>query len=656
MNKLTRAAAAAMCALTAVSAMTFAPVTASAAGRLSYSFSGEEKDKAGYAEGTITLSGVPDGQYKLCWADDKCALEGFYELAQVEVSGGSASFTLGDHTAIPADAVKLIAVSGGDTAVSSAEAVYDIPESKRLKYKSSDANYTFMDYSDIHIDKAARPFYQFSDLHFEKALKAAVNRGADFIVTAGDNINNGEGPGEEFDRYREILADSDYANPIYEASGNHELRVGTPEEALSAFANATGLDGSSGDVTGKKPYYFVEEKKSGDIFIFMVLEYLFSPNEGDEFSDEQLKWFEGVLDEYYGKNRNIYLIEHALIDKYGAGDDKDSYYSVPLLPKHKSTRKFIKILEAHPDLIWISGHTHIALKYGYNYSDNNGQSCHMIHDSSVSCPTILNMNSHSLSYNAAKEEEYKDFSEGYWVQVFDDAIIFNGENLYYDKIYPSACYIMESCRSTFVRVPREEKPETAKIKPDYITNRDIATLAHQYLTLPKSVSDECKITSDDVAALRERAEKLLVTLYSYSSYDCYQALKKAVKSEYSDDAEEYAALSKAYLSFYPYTFEGEINIYFANTMGWKHPRVKLWSAKDSNGNGEKLIRSGTTENGTPLYTLRVNSRRYNQLQFTDGGDTEVSDIHGISGVDNKLYTINTMDREAPYYVFVEDYK
>ena len=425
-----RLAAVMCCALTSVSALALAPVPAHAAGNLSYSFSGEEKDRAGYAEGTITLSGVSDGKYKLCWADENGALEGYYPIGQISVSGGSGVFGLGEHVAIPPDAVKLIATSGGETLAS-----WNIPEKKRLRYKSSDANYTFMNYSDIHIDKAQQPFYEHSELHWQKALEAAVSRKADFIVTAGDNITNAEGPAKEFDRYQEILADSEYANPIYECSGNHELKIGQPKDALNTFISATGLNGDENTIAEDKPYYFVEEKNSGDIFIFMALENLFSPNEGDEFSDELLNWFSSLLDKYYGKNRNIYLIEHALIQGYGAGDDtEDGFYEVPLLQKHKSTKKFMEIIEAHPEIIWISGHTHIALEFGYNYSDNSGKSCHMIHDSSVCCPTLIDRETHNLSYTASSGEEYKDLTEGYYVQVFDDEIIFNGENLYHDKI------------------------------------------------------------------------------------------------------------------------------------------------------------------------------------------------------------------------------
>ena len=39
---------------------------------IAYNFTGEDKDKAGYAEGTITVSSDTAGTYHLFWADDQC--------------------------------------------------------------------------------------------------------------------------------------------------------------------------------------------------------------------------------------------------------------------------------------------------------------------------------------------------------------------------------------------------------------------------------------------------------------------------------------------------------------------------------------------------------------------------------------------------------
>ncbi len=624
----------------------------SAKGKLSYEFKGDEKNKAGYAEGKLTLSGVPDGKYKLYWADEKTALKGFYEIAEVK-SGGSFSF--GDHSAIPADAEKVIAVTGSDLSVKNAAAVYDIPDNKRLKYKSSDANYTFMNYSDIHIDQADNQYYDYSELHFKKALETAERRKAEFIVTAGDNITNAEGPGKEFNKYQEILADSPYKGYVYEGSGNHELRTGEKKSLLDTFITATGLDGNDKTITEKKPYYTVSEPKTGDLFIFMALQFQYNPSKGEEFSKEQLDWFEKTLKDNYGKNKNIYLIQHALIEGYGAGDDEDNYYTVPLNTRYKSTVRFRSIIEKYPELIWISGHTHIALKYGYNYSNMNDTSCHMIHDSSVCCPTLLNYSSHSLSYTAASDEEYKDLTEGYYVQVFDDATIFYGENLYHDKIYPDATYIVESCRKNY-----NKKTPPKNMDDDYIlgSNADIESFSVQAFTLPKSLV--CRNISDsDISELIAKSKSLLSEMFSFSSYNDYIDLKQAVaaapKAENKDTA--YKELSSAYLKLLKYTNLGNITVYFTNTNEWKNVYAKLFSSKLNNGDkGEKMTYVKKDIDGYGIYKIDVNYHKYNQVIFTNGSDKEMSEAQTLSGENNKLFYLNNNDPYAPYYVYLRDYE
>ncbi|MCH5299341.1 MAG: metallophosphoesterase [Ruminococcus sp.] len=654
MNKFSRIIAA-ICSAALMSGVAVVP--AAAASAIEYSFVGDEAQKAGYAEGKITLN-MPDGTYYLYWADDKKALDGYYEIAEVEVKSGKGEFSFSDHNAIPVGATKLIAVKNKNTTdVKSAEAVYDIPKSKILKYTADDANYTFMNYSDIHIDQASSVFYRHSELHWEKALETAAKRKADFIVTAGDNITNAEGPAKEFDKYQQILADSLYTNPIYEGSGNHELRQGKKKEALKTFITATGLDGSRDTIAENKPYYYVEEPNTGDLFIFMALEYKYSPDEGDEFSDEQLEWFENLLREHYGKNRNIYLIQHALIEGYGAGDDEDNYYTVPLGTEYESTVKFRDIIQKYPDLIWISGHTHIALKYGYNYSNMSDTSCNMIHDSSVCCPTLLNYSSHKLSYAANSGEEYEDFTEGYYVQVFDDEVIFNGENLYHDMIYPTACYIMESCRqSAPEKSEKTEIPEEKSVNL-HVDRTALGVYAQRVFTMPKSF--ECKnITPDDVLSLRERAKRLLDNLYTFSSYDDYQKLK----SEYymsalsSNPDSAYKTLSEAYLGLLPYCDEGKITVYLSNTKGWDKVYAKLWSLKSDNGDGQEMTYVGEDENKNKIYKITLNCHQYNHIQFTDGTAEEYSEEQVLTGGDNTLYRVNALDPIAPYFCYENEYK
>lgn len=299
-------------------------ISASAVGTsLSYTFSGSNSADAGYAQGKITLSSDSKGVYYLYWANDTKALDGYYELAELDISDNdTAVVNMEYHTAIPKGATKLIAVrSKSDLTVENASAVFSIPYYKQLS--NSQPLYTFNSYSDVHIDN--KGYYKVADKNWKQALKFATDKNTDFIISSGDMITNEAGPDSEWDVYEKILAQSDYLNPVWEADGNHDMRSGVAS-GLKLFIKASGTDNTVANYDANKPYYYVTEKTTGDIFIFMALETGYSPAKSDEFSADQMKWLSNLLEKYYGKGVNIYIIEHSPINGFGAGDRMSNPY------------------------------------------------------------------------------------------------------------------------------------------------------------------------------------------------------------------------------------------------------------------------------------------------------------------------------------------
>lgn len=446
-----RIISAALAVLLLISASAFAAASASAS--LSYSFTNTDR---GFAQGTITLA-APAGSYTLYWADDSSALDGYGELAKLTVgSSGKASHTMHAQTAIPADATKLIAHSGSSKKVSDAAAVYNIPANKLLGHKSSDRRYRFASYSDVHIDGVYQT-YKYADTHWRKALDTAEARGAEFIVLSGDYTNNNQDyegiSAREWRTYQKVLAESDYTGPVYEAIGNHELWQGV-SSGTKDFIKATGLEGDNGSAS--KAYF--EKTLGGDHFIFMAMEGGFYPDRVEEFSTEQLDWLEGLLKKYTGDGKNIYIVEHSLFYKYGAGDTVtgEPYYDIPLSDNQASTRRFKALLEKYKDTIFISGHTHIAFSEQYNYSDNGGTSAQMIHNSSVGGTRHIINGKLDYTY-------YEDQTEGYIVDVFSNAIVFHGANLYYNTYDPNCCYILKTASSE--ETPTEATTASATAAP-----------------------------------------------------------------------------------------------------------------------------------------------------------------------------------------------
>lgn len=468
-------------------------------GTLTYEFTGNDADKAGYAEGTITFKASKLGTYYMYWSDDTAALEGYYEIAKMDLaSSPTATVAFGYHTAIPADATKVIVVGHDKEAtVANALAVYDIPTNKQLGYKSADAIYTFNSYSDIHIDEekwgeAPAYWWEHSEQHWADALDYSVKMGVDFILSTGDQVTNAklQTLDKEYQAYQYILAQSDYVNPIYESSGNHEVRQdGVVADELRRFVIGTGLDSDVENIQEGKPYYSFTEPKTGDLFIVMALEAGYRPAKYDEFTTEQLDWVEALLKENYGKGKNIYLVQHALMKGYGPGDDLETpYYGGAIEPTLDSAVRFRTILETYKDIIWISGHSHETFELEYNYTNNNGESCHMIHNSSVANPTHVTEGAIDYTF-------HEELSQGYFVQTFEKAIIFSGANLVAEKIYPAYCYIIDGdTKGTEI--------------------------------VEKAGRDNLAMNAAKVRSVMANANSVLGVNYEYSSYDQYQALKK----------------------------------------------------------------------------------------------------------------------------------
>ncbi len=442
-----------------LSVLTVGFVSVQAAGVLTLSYNFKYAN-AGYAEGRVELkagSSADYGTYYLYWANDTKALDGYAPITTLTLNTSVKYFEFDEFTAIPADATKVIAVkSTTSKTVASASAVYDIPAEKQF-VKSSTKQYDFQALSDIHIQHDDS-YWVHSKSHFANALEMAAKRDVEFIAICGDQVN-GYGYSnleKEWPQYLRILADSSYANPIYETNGNHEIKGNGGSSAQtqdhSIYKIASGLNIE----TGKLPattYY--EKTINGDHYLFMTLEKSGSPNEYSEFSDEQLDWLEGLTKKYKDDGHKIILFQHALIKQYGAGDDLVSpYYGGALNPEFSDVKRFMSILEANKDIIWFSGHSHVDFKYKYNFSNMDGATAYTVHIPSTSSTTHPNASTGSNDYIMSP-----DSSQGYFVDVYDKYVVINGTDLVKNEILPAYTYFVDYTGEKLVENDMPDKPD-----------------------------------------------------------------------------------------------------------------------------------------------------------------------------------------------------
>lgn len=447
---------------------------------LSYSFTGDEATVAGFAEGTISLKANDSssaGNYYLYWADATKALDGYREIATLNVaSGATGTYSMLEHTAIPREATQIIAIKATseptNKAVSNAAATYTIPTSKRLS--ESEAIYTFGAISDPQIanDSYGSSSYPNDEIHLAAAFETLSERDVDFTISSGDTVNDQNGNqtyAAEFKRYQKILADSSYVNPIYEANGNHDVttvwnKTGGYYNDDTAFVKGTGLDSTVNTIKAAKPYYEITEPTTGDHFIFMALEGGFYTDRGTQFSTAQLDWLEGLLEKYTGDGKNIFIIQHGNIQGWGSGDKLTTpyYYDLGLNPANADVARFIDIMEEYKDCVVISGHTHLELSAHLNYSDNDGTSAVIMHNSAIG--GVRRLVNGTIDRTAVL-----GMSEGYIVDVYSDCVIFKGTNMYSNEIMPDCTYIIPSSTSALEPTQATEAPTQATEAPTQAT-------------------------------------------------------------------------------------------------------------------------------------------------------------------------------------------
>ncbi len=321
-----------------------------------------------------------------------------------------------------------------------------------MKDATSVPRYSFAALSDIHIDLengGKNTYFVNAEKNLSLALGCVRRRGCSFIISAGDQVTNASGAKDEWRRYREIITQSGYTGMIFEAVGNHELRLASHggcsiKDALDEFITMTKLSDKPVLREEGRAYYEYLEPLLGDSFIFMAQERGFGTNSVDNFTDDQTDWVEALIEKRLREGRRIFLIQHANLYRFGAGDDREHpcYEGAARLTGHdgrpfENNLRFKALTERYRDLIWLSGHTHVDLRDDVNYSNEDGRSCHMLHIPSVANTTRLR---HDGEEYFLDRRFYDDTTQGYIADVYADRVIFRGINFFYDRLYPAYTY------------------------------------------------------------------------------------------------------------------------------------------------------------------------------------------------------------------------
>lgn len=319
----------------------------------------------------------------------------------------------------------------------------------------TNTTYRFAVLADIHIDLengGKNIYFIHAERNFARALEVITRRGCAFVISAGDQVTNASGAVQEWRRYNEIIRASGYPGTVFEAMGNHEIRFTyygncSITDCRREFVSLTRLHDkpilrptdlrSTGDLT----YYAYIDDRFGDAFVFLSLENGVNVNEIDDFSDEQMDWAEMMTERFLREKRRVFLIQHAPLLGSGVGDDADdpAYEgSIRLTDKDgrpfTNNRRFYDLFRRSPEIIWLSGHTHVDLRDEVNYRFDG---CHMLHIPALAGSTrLIRRNDRRV----LDRTFYGDAAQGYIAEVEKDRVTFKGIDFLCDRFYPEYEY------------------------------------------------------------------------------------------------------------------------------------------------------------------------------------------------------------------------
>lgn len=423
-----------------------------------YEFIGDNADRAGFAQGIITITSGGDstetGYYLVYYVQGQGLLNGYDELASIKKGGNKVYAEIPDGTMIPQNATG-IAVFESEThfldtppAITDAVAVYAFPESKRLIL--GEAEVVFGTASDVHMNYE---YYNRSAYaKWSKILDFYADNGASYVIVTGDMTGDASDPTPLEQQYKDYvnLINSSKINieNVYESIGNH----GNTSADLGLFSTYTQGSDEVHPYTNSPYYYVLKEGVNGakdNLFVFLWQELTTAGESAniDNFSETQINWLAGVLDKYDNDSTNIFLIAHSPFLNYGAGDrfKGGGYTSLTTFKSEFTQNMRLKgLLQYHKDVIVMSGHTHLTFYDGQNYSDVNNEFARTVHVSSTCWPRAYNADATSCPAGTdGRKSAGLDYgSEAYLVSVYADYIVYTGYNMTTGKIIPAACLIM----------------------------------------------------------------------------------------------------------------------------------------------------------------------------------------------------------------------
>lgn len=346
------------------------------------------------------------------YANDGGILSDYSEIANISSKGNYIFFN--SLNIVPSDATRIIGMDNTNTIKDETT----IPSS--LKKNIGAKLYSVGLLSDIHIDgngDGDNSDSGNSQNDFTNALEYFKNKGVNFICINGDITYYGYDA--DYQAYKSLI--SNYSIPIKAIRGNHECYVN----------GNNNYDYTNTKFQENINELYYEYIHGEDIYLFCGM---YKESSSNPFSDEELTWLSNKLEEH--KNKRVFLFVHYYYGETGNANNIVSIHS-PI-----SNQAFINLITNYKNVIYFSGHTHLAF-YIQQYSKNNNvriasDICSRVHIPSCAKPRT------SSSGEEGSYSNYFAGSEGILMEVYEKGILLKGINFETNKFLPIASYYLET--------------------------------------------------------------------------------------------------------------------------------------------------------------------------------------------------------------------
>ena len=348
------------------------------------------------------------------YANDDGILSDYSEIAKVSAKGKYTLFN--SLNTVPSDATRIIGMDITNTIKD------EVTISSSLKKNVGEKLYSVGLLSDIHIDgngDGNDSDSGNSQSDFINALQYFNNKNVDFVCIDGDITYYGYDA--DYEAYKSIVNTYSNGIPIKAIRGNHECYVNGDTNYV--YTNTKFQENIA------ELYY--EYIHGEDVYLFCGM---YKEDSANPFSDAELSWLSNKLEEH--KNKRVFLFVH-----YYYGETGNANHIVSI---HKpiSNQTFINLITNYKNVIYFSGHTHLAFYLQQYSKDNNvkmaSDICHRVHIPSGAKPRTTSSGTEGSYSN------YSAGSEGILMEVYENGILLKGINFETNKFLPIASYYLET--------------------------------------------------------------------------------------------------------------------------------------------------------------------------------------------------------------------